>query len=168
MKTLKTITVLALVTLTATSVLAFDLPTTAAVEVVEGISITQTTGMDFGQVADFDGDLVLTTDPTAAMTDGDHISFDPTGYTPAIFSVTSMIGATLNATIADTDATDGLALATFTVSLDAGSNDQANLATITQVAGTDTWHVGCTLTVDASTAIVGATAVAYNLNVMLN
>lgn len=168
MKTLKTLTILTLVVLTATSAMAFDLPTTAAVEVVEGITITQTTGMDFGQVADFSGALILTTDPTAPMTDAAHISFDPTGYTPAIFSVTSMIGATLNATIADTDATDGLALATFTVSLNGGTANEADITAITQVAGTDTWHVGCTLTVDATTAVVGAAAVDYNLNVVLN
>jgi len=168
MKNLKTLTVLALVALTATSAMAFDLPSTAAVEVVEGITITQTTGMDFGQVADFDGDLVLATDPSAAMTDLSHISFDPTGYSPAVFSVTSMIGATLNATITDTDGTDGLALGTFTVSLDGGTNDEANLATITQIAGTDAWNVGCTLTVDAATAVIGAAAVGYNLNVVLN
>ena len=168
MKNFKTLTVLALVALTATSAMAFDLPTTAAVEVVEGITVSQTTGMDFGQVADFDGALVLSTDPTAAMTDAAHISFDPTGYTPAVFSVTSMIGATLNATFSDTDATDGLALGTFKVSLDGGTTDQADITAITQVAGTDTWNIGCTLTVDAATAVVGAASVAYNLNVVLN
>ncbi len=168
MKNFKTLTVLALVALTATSAMAFDLPTTAAVEVVEGISIAQTTGMDFGQVADFNGALVLSTDPTAAMTDVAHISFDPTGYTPAVFTVTSMIGATLNATITDTDATDGLALATFKVSLNGGTSDEADITDITQLAGTDTWNVGCTLTVDAATAVVGAASVAYNLNVVLN
>ncbi len=168
MKNFKSLVILTLVALTASSAMAFDLPTTAAVEVVEGITITQATGMDFGQVADFDGSLVLSTDPTASMTDAAHISFDPTGYTPAIFSVTSMIGATLNATITDTDATDGLALATFTVSLDGGTSDEADITDITQLAGTDTWNVGCTLTVDAATAVVGVAAVAYNLNVVLN
>ena len=168
MKTLKTLTVLTLVTLTATSAFAFDLPTTAAVEVVEGLTITQLTGMDFGQVADFDGVLVLATDPTTPLTDGDHISFDPAGYTPAIFEVTSIIGATLNATITDTDAADGLALSVFKVSLNAGGADEADITAITQVAGTDTWHVGCTLTVDADAALLGATDVDYNVNVILD
>ncbi len=168
MKSLKTLTVLALVALTATTAMAFDLPTTAAVEVVEGLTIAQVTGMDFGQVADFDGALVLATDPGTAMTDAAHISFDPTGYTPAVFSVTSIIGATLNATITDTDAADGLALSAFKVSLDGGGADEADITAITQIAGTDTWNVGCTLTVDADAALLGAQDVDYNLNVVLD
>ncbi len=168
MKNLKTLTVLALVALTATSAFAFDLPTTAAVEIVEGLTVTQDTGMDFGQVADFDGALVLATNPATAMVDASFISFDSTGYTPAIFSVTSIIGATLNATFTDTDGADGLALSAFAVSLDAGTTDEAAITAITQVAGTDTWNIGCTLTVDAATAALGAAAVAYNLNVVLN
>jgi hypothetical protein len=168
MKNLKTLTILAVVSLTATGALAFDLPTTAAVEVVEGITVAQVTGMDFGQVADHDGALVLDTDPAVAMTDAAFISFDPTGYTPGIFTVTSIIGASLAATFTDTDAADGLALGTFTVSLDAGVSDEANLATITQVANNDTWNVGCTLTVAAATATVGVQAVAYTMSVVLN
>ncbi len=168
MKNLKTLTVLAVVALTATSAFAFDLPTTAAVEVVEGINVTQTTGMDFGQVADFNGALVLASDPTTAMVDASSISYDPTGYSPAVFSVTSIIGATLNATFSDTDAADGLALATFVVSLDGGTTDELDITAITQVAGTDTWNIGCTLTVDAATAVVGVATVGYNLNVVLN
>ena len=168
MKNLRTLTILAIVALSATGASAFDLATTAAVEVVEGISAVQTTEMDFGQVADHDGDLVLSTDPGTAMTDASHISFDPTGYTPAIFDVTSIIGASINASFADTDAADGLALGTFAVSLDGGTSDEADLTDITQVAGTDTWNVGCTLTVDAATAVVGVAAVAYTMTIVLN
>ena len=168
MKSLNALTILTFVAITTTSAMAFDLPTTAAVEVVEGITITQTTGMDFGQVADFNGNLSMDPNPNVAMTDPNHISFDPTGYTPAIFLVTSIIGTTLSATINDTDATDGLTLSNFTISLNAGISEEADLADITQVAGTDTWHIACDLNVNATTATVGAHAVAYNLNVVLN
>ena len=57
MKNLRMLTILALVALSATGAQAFDLATTAAVEIVEGVSAAQTTEMDFGQVADHDGDL---------------------------------------------------------------------------------------------------------------
>ena len=168
MKNLRTLAILALVALSATGAHAFDLATTAAVEVVEGVTAVETTGMDFGQVADHDGALVLASDPSTAMTDAAHISFDPTGYTPAIFDVTSIIGASLNASFTDTDGADGLALGTFTVSLDGGTTDEADLTDITQIAGTDTWNVGCTLTVDAATAVVGVAAVAYTMTIVLN
>jgi hypothetical protein len=168
MKNFRNLTILALVALTATGAQAFDLATTAAVEVVEGVVVAQTTGMDFGQVADHDGALVLATDPATPLTDAAHISFDDTGYTPAVFTVTSIIGASLNASFTDDDATDGLALATWTVSLDAGANDELDLTDITQLATTDTWNVGCTLTVDAATALVGIAAVDYTITVVMN
>lgn len=168
MKNFRNLAILALVVFTATGAQAFDLATTAAVEVVEGVVVVQTTGMDFGQVADHDGDLVLATDPATPLTDADNISFDDTGYTPGIFTVTSIIGASLNATFTDDDATDGLALGTFTISLDGGSSDEADNTAITQLAVTDTWNVGCTLTVDAGTALVGVHAVDYTMTVILN
>ena len=70
--------------------------------------------------------------------------------------------------LSDTDAADGLALSAFTVSLDAGTSDEADITAITQVAGTDTWNVGCTLTVDAATAVTGVAAVDYTMSVTMN
>ncbi len=168
MKNLRILTILALVALSATSAFAFDLPSTAAVEVVEGLTVVQVTGMDFGQVAQHDGTIVLATNPATALVDGDHISFDSTGYTPAIFTVTSIAGAILTAVIADSDGTDGLALGTFTVSLDAGTSNEADLTDIDQTSATETWHVGCTLDVTGGTAVLGAQAVTYDVGVTMN
>jgi hypothetical protein len=168
MKNLSTLTILALVALTATGAQAFDLATTAVVEVVEGITVTETTAMDFGSVALYDGNLVLSTNPATAMTDVDFISYDPTGYTPGVFSVVSIAGASLNASFVDGDGADGLDVGTFTISLDAGLTDQALITAITQVAATDTWNVGCTLTVDSAEAVLGVAAVGYTMTVVLN
>ena len=168
MKRFNFLAIAALVVLTASGAQAFDLVTSAAVEIVEGVSVVEVTGMDFGQVADHDGDLVLDTDPAVAMTDADFISFDDTGYTPAIFTVTSIPGASLNATFTDSGDEAGLALGTFTVSLDGGSSDEANLLAITQIATDDTWNVGCTLTVTAATALVGAATPGYTATIILN
>jgi len=168
MKHLKTLTIVALVVCCATSVQAFDLVTTAAVEIVEGISIAQTTGMDFGQVADHDGALVLATNPASPMTDASFISFDPTGYTPGIFTVNSIIGASVNASFVDAADVPGLALSAWTVSLDGGSSDEGDLTAITQVAAADTWNIGATLTVTAATASIGAATPGYTITVVLN
>lgn len=168
MKSLRMFTILALVALTATGAQAFDLATTAVVEVVEGITVTESTAMDFGSVALYDGNLVLSTNPATAMTDADLISYDPTGYTPGIFSVTSIAGASLNASFVDGDAADGLDVGTFTISQDAGLTDVVSILLITQIAATDTWNIGCTLTVDSAEAALGVAAVGYTMTVVLN
>lgn len=168
MKNFRILTILALVALSATGAQAFDLATTAAVEVVEGIVVVQVTGMNFGKVAKHDGALVLSSNPATNMTDAANISFDDTGFTPAIFTVTSIVGASLNATFTDTDGADGLALSAFKVSLDNGGSDEADNTAITQLLTSDTWNVGATLTVTEATAAIGVAAVDYTVAVVLN
>ena len=167
MNNLKTVSTLVFIIACAANVMAFDLATTAAVEVVEGISIAQTTQMNFGQVADHDGTLTLTTDAAVAMTDPNFISFDPTGYTPGIFTCTSIAGASVNASFTDSDDVAGLNLSAFTVSVN-GAADEADLTAITQVNADDTWNVGATLTVVALDALVGVHAPGYTITVVLN
>ncbi|MBU8870836.1 MAG: DUF4402 domain-containing protein [Gemmatimonadales bacterium] len=167
MRNFRIFTILALVALSATGAQAFVLDTTAAVEVVEGIVIAQTTGMDFGQVADKDGVLVMSQDATADMTDADGISFDPTGYTPGIFTVTAPIGATVSAVFADAGDVAGLGLSAWTVSNDGGTTPQGDNTAITQLASDDTWYIGATLTVTALTAVEGAATPGYSITVTL-
>lgn len=167
MSNLKTVSTLVFVIVAASSAMAFDLPTTAAVEVVEGITLAQTTEMNFGQVADHDGTITVTTDAAVAMTDPDFLSFDPTGYTPGIFTCTSIAGASVNASFADTDDVAGLNLSAFTVSVN-GAADEALLTAITQVNAADTWNIGATLTVVAADAVVGVHAPGYTITVVLN
>ncbi len=167
MKNLKTFSTLVFIVMCAANVMAFDLVTSAAVEVVEGISMVEVTGMDFGQVADHDGTLTVTTDAAVAMTDPNFISFDPTGYTPGIFTVTSIIGASVNSSFADTDDVAGLNLSAFAVSV-GGAADEADLTDITMITTDDTWNVGATLTVVALDAVVGAATPGYTITVVLN
>jgi hypothetical protein len=167
MRNLKTLSTLFLVMLCATSSLAFDLPTTAAVEVVEGITLAQTTQMDFGQVADHDGALTVATDAAQALSDPNAISFDDTGYTPGIFTCTSIPAASVNCSFTDTDDVAGLNLSAWAVSVNGGA-DEGNLLAITQANAADTWNVGATLTVVAADAIVGVHAPGYTITVVLN
>ena len=167
MNSLKTVSTLLIVIACAANVMAFDLVSTAAVEVVEGISIAQTTQMDFGQVADHDGTLTVTTDAAVAMTDPNFISFDPTGYTPGIFTCTSIVGASVNASFTDSDDVAGLNLSAFAVSVN-GAADEGDLTDSTQVNADDTWNVGATLTVVAADAVVGVHAPGYTITVVLN
>lgn len=167
MKNLKTISTLVLVTVCAVNAMAFELVTTAAVEIVEGISMVQVTEMNFGQVADHDGTLTVTTDAAVAMTDPNFISFDDTGYTPGIFTVTSIPGASVNATFTDSDDVAGLNLGSWAVSVN-GAADEGDLTDITQQNVDDTWNVGATLTVVALDALVGVHAPGFTITVVLN
>ncbi len=167
MRNLKIISTLVLVTACAGSALAFDLATTCAVEVVEGITLAQTTQMDFGQVADHDGALTLSTDAAVAMTDPNFISFDDTGYTPGIFTCTSIPGASVNASFVDDDDVAGLNLSAFAVSVNGGA-DEGDLTDITQTNADDTWNVGATLTVVAADALIGVHSPGYTITVVLN
>ncbi len=167
MKNLKVLSTLVFVTLCAANVMAFDLATTAAVEVVEGITLAQTTQMDFGQVADHNGTLTVVTDAAVAMTDPNFISFDDTGYTPGIFTCTSIPGASVNCSFVDDDDVAGLNLSAWAVSVNGGA-DEANLLAITQTNADDTWNIGATLTVVALDAIVGVHVPGYTITVVLN
>jgi hypothetical protein len=167
MKNFRTLAILALVVFAATGAQAFLVTTSADVEVVEGINCVQVTGMDFGQVADKDGSLVLASNPATAMGDAAGISFDPTGYTPAVFTVTAPIGADVSAVFADVADVPGLTLSAWTVSNDGGSSDQGSLIAIAQLASDDTWNVGATLTVAAATAGVGAAIPGYTITLTL-
>ena len=168
MRHLKCFSVLAMLVFCATSVHAFDLAATAAVEIVEGISIAQTTQMDFGQVADHDGNLVLGTDPATAMTDASFISFDSTGYTPGIFTLTTIAGASVNCSIVNDADVAGLTLSAWTISLDAGVSDEGDITDITALTDTDTWNIGATLAVASAAATIGAVTPGYTITVVLN
>lgn len=167
MKNLKTISTLALVVCCASSAMAFDLVTSAAVEVVEGISMVEVTQMNFGQVADHNGALSVTTDAAVAMTDPNFISFDDTGYTPGIFTVTSIPGASVNASFTDADDVAGLNLSAWAVSVN-GAADEGDLTDITQQNADDTWNIGATLTVVAADAALGVAAPGFTITVVLN
>jgi len=167
MKNLKVLTTLVFVTACAGSVLAFDRPVSAAVEIVEGVSIAEVTQMDFGQVADHDGALTITTDAAVAMTDPAFISYDDTGYTPGIFTCTSIPGASVNCAIVNDADVAGLTLSAFAVSVEGGA-DEGDLTDITQIASDDTWNIGATLTVAAATAVEGAHTPGYTITITLN
>jgi Domain of unknown function (DUF4402) len=167
MNNLKTVSTLVFIIVCAANAMAFDLVTTATVEIVEGISIIQTTEMNFGQLADHDGAVTVATDPAVALGDPAFLVYDETGYTPGIFTCTSIAGASVDATFTDAADVAGLALSAFTVSVNGGANEADNTA-IAQQTSDDTWNVGATLTVTALTAVIGVHNPGYTITLALN
>lgn len=135
---------------------AVDLVSNAAVTVVEGIDITETTPLNFGTIVARDGNLVIA--PAGTYTDDDALVYDNTAIAAANFSIQASENANLTASAADVAAADGLALTNFTFRWD-GSTGGANY----NFAGgntTGTLQVGGTLEVNSANATfpVGAGA----------
>jgi hypothetical protein len=169
MKNLRILTILALVALCATSAFAFDLATTAAVEIVEGVTVSQTTGMDFGSVANKTGTLVLSTNPATVLTDASFISVDPATKSPAVFTVDSINGADVSFAFTPVAGT-GLSLDTWTISVDGGTTELAEAAHggITLASASTSWNVGASLDVVGGTAVNGSQTVSYTIGVTLD
>ena len=70
---------------------AVDLDTLALVDIVEGITITETTALNFGDVALNDGTITIGT--TGSVTDPNFLSFDATNASQGIFTVTAIAGS---------------------------------------------------------------------------
>ncbi len=142
---------------------AVDLATTATVNIVEGITISETQGLNFGTLVLNNGDVVIDTDGN--VTDSNLLTSDGTSQAPATFDVTSISGVDLDVTLTPGTATGGLTLSGMTFAFGTGS-DSTNPVSST---GTDVLTVGGTLTVDRSAASVGAgQTVDYTLSVVFN
>ena len=146
------VSALAIATLFAGSAAAVDFSTSATVDVVAGIVITETTPMDFGSVAKADGDVVIAPDGT--LGDTDNIVFDETGISNAVLSIQANDGAVLTITITAGSMPNGLSLGTFMFSA-AGGPATASGNPHTMLADTDALLIGATLTVVGADAGLG-------------
>ena len=147
----------------ASTASAVDFATNAVVTIVEGITISENTQMNFGTLALNSGDVVLATDNST--TDATNLISDNTGIAAASFDVVSVTDAVLNVTITPDAIANGLVLSAPTFDWGGGTST-ANPVTST---GTDVLLVGATLTVDKATAATGAAqTVGYTVSVTFN
>lgn len=143
---------------------AIDFPANALVSIVEGITISENVPMNFGTLALNNGDVIIS--PASVVTDLNNLTADATAQTNAEFTVTSVVGAQVNITMAPgAGAPAGLSLSAF--SFDIGGGTTTNPYTIG--APSETLLVGATLTVDPGTASTGASqSIPYTLTVAFN
>lgn len=147
----------------ASTASAVDFAANAVVTIVEGITISENTQMNFGTLALNTGDVVLATDGTT--TDATNLISDATGIAAASFDVTSVTDAVLNVTITPDAVANGLVLSAPTFDW-GGGTATANPVTST---GTDILLVGATLSVDKAAASTGAAqTVGYTVSVTFN
>lgn len=158
----------AVLLLSATTAAAVDLVTSAAVEIVEGISVVQTTQLNFGVLARNSGSVTVAA-ADGAVADPDHLVVDATAISQGIFDVASINGADVIADCTAGVMPAGITLSDFTVDwADAGA-EAVVPATRTLAADDEVLEVGAMITIDETTVqLTGGTPVdlPYTLTVV--
>ncbi len=153
----------------AISAEAADLDTTALLDIVEGITVHETTALNFGDVALNDGTLTVSTAGT--VTDPSFLSFDATNVSQGIFSVNAIAGSAYDISISENVPVVGIVLDNFKINID-GAADEAGANTfvgITLGAATSVLNLGADITVDATTASLGDNqTIGYRISVNFN
>ncbi len=168
-KIITTIMTLCIIALAAISAQAVDLDTSAYVDMVEGITINETSALHFGDVALNDGTISI--DTGGLISDPDLISFDGSSASQGIFSIIAIAGAAYDISLVETIPVIGLVMDNFQIRID-GAADEIGANTflgLTLSNAVSALEVGADLTVDAAAASVGDNqAIGYRIQVNFN
>ena len=148
---------------------ATDLDTFALVDIVEGITLTETTAMNFGDVALNDGTLTINTDGT--VTDPGFLSYDGALASQGIFNVLAIAGSAYDISLLENVPVVGLVLDNFRINIDGGADEAGSdtFVGVTLANASSTLNVGADLTVDSATAVLGDNqAIGYRVTVNFN
>lgn len=146
------------------SAFAVDLDTNALVTIVEGLSLVQDTAMNFGELVLNNGSVIIAA-ADGATTDADFLITDATNISQGLFTVTGLTDWNIQVDATAGVMPAGLTLGTFLFSW-GGAAGAVAPANYTMLAGTAILGVGATLTVDRTSAVVGATTLPYNVEVL--
>lgn len=139
---------------------AVDLSTNAIVELVQGITITEDTPLNFGTLAINNGTVTISTatvsGPPAA--DPNSLTVDGTNQTRGEFTIDSVNGASVAIDITVGAAANGLTLTGTTIEIDASGEVAPPLAGHSLGAAITTLYVGGTLDVEADNATIAVGA----------
>jgi len=132
---------------------AVDLATNGLVDIIEGITLTQTSGLNFGVVVLDNGSLtILAAD--GSYTDNDNLVYDNTNISQGIFTIDSTAGVDITVDCAAGTQPVGLILNAFTADwADAGA-EGACPQDRTMAAASEVLEIGATLSIDRTTAVV--------------
>jgi len=130
---------------------AVDLATNAVVDIVLGITITQTTSLNFGVLV-LDNGVVTVSPIDGSYTDADNLIFDDTNINQGVFNVDTNVGVNLTVNCAAGSLPPGLIMGSFTA-------DWANLGVPgpvprprTTAATTEVLEIGASLAIDRTVA----------------
>jgi hypothetical protein len=139
---------------------AVDLVTNAQVDIVEGLSVSQTQALNFGVLVLNNGNVVVDAEAGAA-TDADNLIFDNTDIAQGVFDVTSVNGADITATCTAGAQPAGITLADFVADWDDADSEGAVPQTHTvDATGSAQLEIGATISIDRTqAAVTGGTPV---------
>ncbi|MEZ4389250.1 MAG: hypothetical protein R3D98_17020 [Candidatus Krumholzibacteriia bacterium] len=148
---------LAMLLLAAAPVLAIDLVTSARVEIVEGIALSQTTALNFGVLARNNGTVTVAA-ADGAITDPTNLMVDATNVSQGIFMVNSMTGADLEVDCTGGVMPSGITMGAFTADWANSGTGGAVPVNRTLLTDDEVLEIGATITVDRTTvALTGGT-----------
>jgi hypothetical protein len=163
MKNFSRFSILAAVLLAlAGTVHAAELVTSAVVDVVDGVEITETAQMNFGVLANSTGAVVINAQ-TNGYTDAASLVFNDVALTRGEFTITSIDGITVTAAVTWGAMPPGLALSAPTYYWN-GTTPVATAAYTMEASTVPLW-VGATLTLDGSATLATGVSLPYTLAV---
>ncbi len=168
-RTTPTLLILLFTGMMALPAAAVDLDTLALLDMVEGITVTETSALNFGDVAMSNGTLSVST--AGAVTDPSFLSYDPASVSQGIFTVSAIAGNAYDISLLETVPTAGLILDNFILNIDGGADEAGsdNFVGVTLVNASSVLNIGADLTVDAATASLGDNqTIGYRVTVNFN
>jgi len=168
-RTKTTFTALILTGLFAIPAGAADLDTSALLDIVEGITVTEGTALNFGDVALNNGTMTVATD--GGVTDPNFLSFDAANVSQGIFTIGAIAGSAYDISITETVPVVGVILDNFTINIDGAADEVGanSFVGVTLTAASSTLNLGGDLTVDSATASLGANqTIGYRVSVNFN
>jgi len=163
MKNFSRFSILAAVLLAlAGTVQAAELTTSAIVDVVDGVEITETLQMNFGVLANSAGAVIIDPEDNS-FTDADFIVWDDTDLTRSEFTVESVVGVEVTAAVTFGTMPTGLVLSAATFYWN--GTTPVSTANYTMEDRTVPLWVGATLTLDGTASIADAVEMPYTIEV---
>jgi len=135
---------------------AVDLAANAIVELVQGITITEDTPLNFGTLAINNGTVTISTNTITGppASDPNSLTVDGANQTRGEFTIDSVDGASVAIDVTIGAAANGLTMTGTTIEIDASGEIAPPLAGHALGAAITTLYVGGTLDVDADNATI--------------
>ncbi|HOX24641.1 MAG TPA: hypothetical protein PLL30_02630 [Candidatus Krumholzibacteria bacterium] len=130
---------------------AVDLATNAVVDIVLGITITQTTSLNFGVLV-LDNGVVTVSPVDGTYTDADNLIFDATDINQGVFDVATNPGVDITVICTAGALPPGLIMGSFTADWANGGAPGPVPRPRTTAAATEVLEIGASLAIDRTVA----------------
>ncbi|MBD3222964.1 DUF4402 domain-containing protein [bacterium] len=146
------------------SAFAVDLSTNALVTIVEGLSVTESTALNFGELALNSGTVIVAAED-GSTTDASSLITDAASVSQGVFAVVGLTGWDIQVDCTAGAMPAGLTLSAFTADWADAAAEGAVPQTRTMAADSENVEIGASLAVDRTTATTGAAQLPYTVSV---